>query len=161
MDKSDWVKRLELLPHPEGGWYKEIHRSDEEILTLPERYSGKRNYFTSIYFLLGKEDKSHFHILSSDELWYWHGGGSGIVHTISASGNYKALKIGPEPDAQLQILIPRGHWFAAEVIEGDFLLVSCAVAPGFDFVDFVLGKKEELLYKYPQHEKLIEKFSLT
>lgn len=160
MDKSSWVKRLNLLPHPEGGWYKEIHRSDEHLLALPERYQGKRNYFTSIYFLLGQEDKSHFHILSSDELWYWHGGGSGIVHTISESGVYRALRIGPQPEEHLQILIPRGHWFAAEVLDGDFLLVSCAVAPGFDFVDFVLGKKQELLNKFPQHEKLIEKFSL-
>ena len=71
-----WIDKLELLSHPEGGFYKEIYRSDEAISAdaLPERYKGERSFSTSIYFLLRENEFSAFHRLQSDEIWHFYSG---------------------------------------------------------------------------------------
>ncbi len=72
MNANDWVAQLHLLPHPEGGYYKETYRSKEE--SLFDDFNGKRSISTAIYFLLEGKDKSHFHRIQSDELWFFHEG---------------------------------------------------------------------------------------
>lgn len=160
--KDYWVKKLDLLPHPEGGFYKEVYRSEGEIPNevLPQHENGSRSYLTSIYFLLGKGDKSHFHILSSDEIWYYNQGASCIIHMIDIKGNYSSQIVGPV--GEMQVVIPNNTYFAAEVIPGEnteFILVSCVVAPGFDFNDFRLVGTEELLKSCPDESELISKFT--
>ncbi|MBX7093407.1 MAG: cupin domain-containing protein [Flavobacteriales bacterium] len=161
-DSRYWIEKLALTAHPEGGYFKEIFRSEEEIPATLNQKEGRRNYMTSIYFLLDQKSRSHFHILSSDEIWYWHNGGTGRIHFISENGTYSYSDIGcyPENNEQLQIVIPKNTWFAAEVISGEFILVSCAVAPGFDFRDFILAKKTEMIQQFPQHESLLQRFCL-
>ena len=155
------IKKLNLQPHPEGGYFSEIYRSNEIIdeHSLPERYEGNRTFSTSIYFLLGGGQKSHLHKLKSDETWHFYIGSPILIHTIDEDGAYKIYRLGNKLDEgeSLQITIPRGVWFGAEVVDKSlFSLIGCTVAPGFEFTDFELGEREDLLLKFPAHAKIIE-----
>ncbi len=158
-----WIDKLNLQPHPEGGYFSETYRSDEKVKvdSLPDRYSSDRNFGTSIYFLLTTESVSNFHRLASYEIWHFHAGGSGLIHMISKDGTLNSKRIGDNMEAgdSLQVIIPRGCWFAAEVIAGDYILVGCTVSPGFEFEDFELAKRSDLIQKYPDFEKLIQRFT--
>lgn len=156
------IEKLNLLPHPEGGYYKEIYRSNEQITKLSDRYSGERAFATSIYFLLNEDQKSNFHKLKSDELWYYHEGSSLSVYIINEEGILKTFKLGLDLDNDElpQLTIHKNSWFAAEVnYKTSFCLMGCMVSPGFDFSDFELGKREELLEKFPEHSGLIRNFT--
>lgn len=157
------IETNQLLPHPEGGYYKEIFRSVE---TIPEgvtpEHTGRRNFMTSILFLLNEEDKSHFHRLKSDEIWYFHAGTSAVIHFIHPNGNYVKNRIGLDSASgdRPQVIIPKNTWFAAEVINKEgFVFVGCAVAPGFDFSDFELATEDQLKELFPQHAQLIDRFT--
>ncbi|WP_147535725.1 cupin domain-containing protein [Bacillus marasmi] len=151
-----YIKHLNLVPHPEGGFYQSTVSSEIEI-----NVSGKqRKLYTSIYFLLRSEDISHLHRLRSDELWYYHGGSSLTVHVIDANGKYEEYKLGLNLEAGEvpQVLVPKNSIFGSSVMNKDtFSLVGCMVAPGFDFEDFELFDQEELLATYPEHEEIINK----
>lgn len=157
-----WIETLGLLPHPEGGFYREMYRSDETLAqeTLPSRYKGPRQFGTSIHYLLSQGTRSVFHRLLSDEIWYFQTGGPVAIIQISPQGDLIQTVMGTNP-AQghvLQLLIPRGHYFAAHPLaESPYSLVSCAVFPGFDFADFELTDKAALLAQYPQHTEWIER----
>lgn len=151
---EELVAQLDLNPHPEGGYYKEIYRSDLEVSTS----SGNRNIITSIYFLLTSKNVSKFHQIKSDEMWFYHEGSPLTVHVIDESGKYEKIKVGPVGEKNKpQQMVPAGVIFGSTVDENDsYALVSCVVAPGFDFEDFRLFSKEELLVKYPEHEEIIK-----
>jgi predicted cupin superfamily sugar epimerase len=154
-----WIEALHLQPHPEGGFYREVYRSSESIprSALPSRYVGERSLGTSIYFLLRAGECSRLHRLQSDEIWYYHAGGSAIIHQFLEDGSYHPFPIGAE--ASPQVVIPRGRWFGATVQTGHYILVGCAVFPGFDFADFELANPSELLARYPAQQEIIR--SLT
>ena len=117
---------------------------------------------TAIYFLLEGDNFSAFHRLQSDELWHFYAGAALTVHVIEAEGRYSAFQLGNDPEAGevLQAVVKAGCWFASEVTDGkSFALVGCTVAPGFDFEDFELAKRAELVRNYPQHRKIIEKLT--
>lgn len=159
-----YIEKLELNKHPEGGYFKEIYRSDEFILkeNLPGRYSGKRNISTSIYFLLDEENISLFHKIKSDETWHFYDGSTIKIYTLQNGGELKINLLGKNLNdgESLQVLIEKGNWFCAEVVNKDlFGLVGCTVAPGFDFDDFELGKRNELIKIFPDHKKLIKRFT--
>ena len=165
MNNADiYIEKLKLIPHPEGGYFREVYRS-EELLNedaLPPRYKGSRAFSTSIYFLLKGEQKSYLHKLKSDEIWHFYGGSSVKLYTIDAEGKVLQRLLGRNIDAgeSMQLVIKRGYWFCAEVSdEKSFSLFGCIVAPGFDFSDFELGDRKELLQLYPQHEELVKKFT--
>ncbi len=153
-----WVENLDLLPHPEGGFYKEVYRSSEFF--QPHGFDGERNYSTSIYFLLEKGNVSHFHRIKSDEIWYYHGGDALSVFVIHKSGELEELKIGPNPDQGevLQAVVPAGTIFGSKS-SGAYSLVGCMVSPGFDFKDFELFKTSQLLEEYPSHHQIIKELS--
>ena len=160
--KADyWIEKLDLQRHPEGGFYKEVYRSNEVIdeESLPERFRGTRCLSTSIYFLLKGDEFSAFHRIKSDEVWHFHAGTGLTLYIIEKSGDLSVLKLGSdfEKNEQFQITIPKESWFAAKVVsKKSFTLVGCTVAPGFDFSDFELGDKTELCSKYPQHKELFD-----
>ena len=159
-----YIKKLGLEKHPEGGWFKEVYRSDEEIAVehLPERFSGSRHHSTSIYFMLTSDTFSAFHRIKSDELWHFYDGSPVKVYMIDSSGNYSEVILGRniENGEALQCVIPHGVWFGAKVNSHDsFCLVGCTVAPGFHFDDFELGKREELLSIFPEHKETIKKLT--
>lgn len=149
------VKSLNLLPHPEGGFYAETYRSAELI-------PGKeRNLMTAIYFLLTSDNVSRFHRIKSDELWFFHGGSPLSVHTLDQNGHTEhAVGSNPEKGEQLQLLVPKDTIFGSSVkAANSYSLVSCVVAPGFDFADFELFTKEQLLPLFPDCEEIISRLT--
>jgi uncharacterized protein len=160
----NWVSKLGLTPHPEGGYYKSTFVSDEQItdIELSVNFEGERKLYTSIYFLLPSEEVSHFHRLKSDELWYYHGGSPLTIHVIHENGEYEELKLGLdlEKGEVPQILVKKNSIFGSSVLEKDTCsLVGCMVSPGFEFRDFELFTQKELLKKYPQHQEIIMKLA--
>lgn len=158
------IRKLNLTPHPEGGYFKEVYRSEDEIKIdgLPQRYESTRCFGTSIYYLLEGKQFSAFHKLNSDETWHFYLGSQIVLHLINEEGKYSKVLLGQRVDEneQLQFTIPHGTWFAAEVKDkNSFSLAGCAVYPGFDFADFEMGDKEELLKKFPQHKDVIQKLT--
>jgi predicted cupin superfamily sugar epimerase len=154
-----WINHLGLQAHPEGGFYKETYRSDEIIPAtgLPGRFPGARSFSTAIYFLLRSEDRSMFHRIKSDELWHFHSGGSLSIYILDAFG-LSICKLGANVEAgeSLQIVIPAGCWFGAKVNEpNSYVLAGCTVSPGFDFSDFELANRDELLKEFPFHEDIV------
>lgn len=152
------VEQFKLEAHPEGGWFKELYRATDTLSTT----QGERNLLTSIYFLLTSNNASNFHKIESDEIWYYHEGSSLTVHTLTEDGVYKALKVGMnlEKGEQPQVLVPKGLIFGSTVTDpNSYSLVSCAVAPGFDFQDFKLYSEEELLARFPDHKEIIKRLT--
>lgn len=163
-DPQFFISKLGLIPHREGGYYKESYQSVEmtsdQELTM--NFEGKRKLFTSIYFLLTSNDISHFHRLKSDELWYYHAGSALTIHMIEENGVYKEIKLGlnVEKGEVPQALVPKNTIFGSSVMDEDtFSLVGCMVSPGFEFRDFELFTQQELLLKYPQHKDVILKMA--
>jgi predicted cupin superfamily sugar epimerase len=154
------VERFQLLPHPEGGYYKEMYRSVEQVAqtALPQRFSGSRCFSTAIYFLLEQGNFSAFHRIQSDECWHFYAGDSLHVHVIHPDGVYELLKLGNNLAAGecFQAIVPAGSWFASETATGGlYSFVGCTVAPGFDFADFELAKADALTGLYPAMSELI------
>ncbi len=155
MNASYWIEQLNLLPHPEGGYYKETYRCATEI-SFPG-FPEKRNVSTAIYFLLEEKNKSHLHRIKSDELWFFHEGATLEIICLSEEG-LSTILLGKNSAAgeQLQAMIPAGVWFGARVKnETGYALVSCTVAPGFDFNDFELADKKTLLSQFPDHAHVV------
>jgi len=162
MDSADfWIEHLQLQPHPEGGYFREVYRSAETITAdlLPTPYESERSFATSIYFLLKSDQISAFHRLKSDEIWHFYSGSPITVYIIDKAGRLSENICGRDVrnNEQLQLVIPYGCWFAAKVNQPDsYSLVGCNVAPGFDFSDFELADKSALMESFPQHRELIE-----
>ena len=156
-----WVKKLDLQAHPEGGFYKESYRSDEEIpaKALPSRFKGKRSVSTAIYYLLGEGDFSAFHRILSDETWHFYAGEPLQLLIINSSGELQEIMLGIGESPQTpQFTVKAEDWFAAKST-GAYTLCGCTVAPGFDFSDFEMGNAIKLKNEFPQHAKIIEAFS--
>ena len=156
-----WIKKLELEKHPEGGWFKEIYRSDKIIVinSLPEGFTGLRNFSTSIYYLIAGEDFSAFHRIKSDEIWHYYAGSSSVEIISIVDGQIKKQLCGNKTDEgnQFQVIVPKNTWFAARLSNQDgYALVGCTVSPGFHFDDFEIAGKS-LLKEYPDLKKEIEK----
>lgn len=154
------VDRLQLQPHPEGGYFREMYRSKEQVSgdSLPLRFGGgERSLSTAIYFMLEKGCFSAFHRIQSDELWHHYEGVGLEISVIHDNGRLEMLLLGKDySNGQLPLqVVPAGCWFASRVIGNGFALVGCTVAPGFSFGDFELADRDELIASYPQHRSLI------
>ena len=152
---SNLIEQYRLQPHPEGGWYREIHRSTRSVGHLPG-YPGERSALTSIYLLLSAGEFSAFHRVRSEEIWV-HLAGTPLelvlleaeprIIVIDAAGNGEPLAV-----------VPASIFQAARTL-GEFTLTACFVAPGFDFVDFELPSRAWLLGEYPGQVELIGRFT--
>ena len=158
---ESYIRDLDLTAHPEGGYFKETYRS---TLCIPgsvlQEHADERNLLTAIYFLLKDDDYSAFHRLNSDEIWCFHDGAPLSIHVLSPDGQLNTLSLGLDFSAgqQAQLLIPANHWFAAEItLKNSFSIMSCFVAPGFDFADFELADSNTLGQEHPQHSELIHR----
>lgn len=162
MTASEWIQRLALVPHPEGGYYRESYRALEQVPRqgLPERFKGDRAFSTAIYFLLAHPDFSAFHRILADELWHFYDGAPVRIHMLDQCGSLKTARLGIAAGASPQVTVPAGCWFAAELERpATWALVGCTVAPGFDFADFTMARRAELREKFPQHRPLIERLT--
>lgn len=154
-----YIDEIGLIKHPEGGFYKEVYRSEEDIneSSLNHRFPSKRNISSSIYFLLEKGDFSAFHKIKSDEIWHFYDGDMIEIYSISPDGDLTINKLGLDlaNNESPQLCIPHGYLFAART-SGDYTLVGCTVAPAFDFSDFEMPDKKSLKALFPEHTELIE-----
>jgi len=159
------IARLGLEKHPEGGHYRETYRSEESILAqyLPERFAGgARSFSTAIIFLLADDDFSALHRIKSDEIWHYHAGGTLLIHEVDQSGRYTRHRLGGDcgEEVSFQIVVKAGSWFGASLEAQDsFALVGCTVSPGFDFRDFEMADRGELLRLYPCAREVIERLT--
>lgn len=128
-------QRLDLSPHPEGGWYRETWRSAHTF--TPDGYGGARSAGTAIYFLLNPGEESRWHVVRSDELWLWHAGGPLRLRMRGRDDVLLGadLAAGQRPQA----VVPGGVWQSAAPAADEPALVTCVVVPGFDFADFRMG----------------------
>lgn len=160
-----WIDHLNLQPHPEGGFFRETYRGPLLFpqSALPVTFRGSRNASTAIYFLLAGQDFSALHRLAADEVWHFYAGSALLIHIIDSDGKYSVVKLGQnqlgqnsEAGEQFQCVVPAGHWFGS-CLDGEdgYALVGCTVAPGFDFADFEMGSRDELLIRYPEHREVI------
>jgi predicted cupin superfamily sugar epimerase len=153
---SYWIDHLNLQPHPEGGYYKEIFRSKQRVL----RHGADelKQACTSIYYLLEGEDYSGFHRIASDELWYFHKGEPLLIHIVDEHGVYSSIELSDTSSGVLSAVVEAGSWFASEIpSRNGFTLVSCAVAPGFEFSEFEMAEKRTMMLLYPQHAGLFDR----
>jgi len=158
-----WIDHLQLTHHIEGGSFREVYRSPLMAThsSPSQGLAGERNFSTSIYFLLEQGQFSAFHRILSDELWHFYAGDCLLIYEIDFNGELRIHRLGSDPgkEESFQIVIKAGNWFASAVVEhGEYALVGCTVSPGFDFADFELAKKEELMKKFPSHGELIKRF---
>lgn len=161
---KEYVDKLQLKVHPEGGYFSEVYRSEELIKVnhLPERYNSSRSFSTSIYFMLEENQFSSFHRLKSDELWHFYDGTALTIIVINEKGLLDTIRLGNDLNKSetFQTVIKKNSWFAAELIDkNSFALIGCTVSPGFDFDDFELGNRNDLVKEFPQYEEVIVKFT--
>ena len=162
---EDLIARLGLEKHPEGGYYRETYRSEDLLATenLPERFTGgERSLSTAIYFLLAGEDFSALHRIKSDEVWHFYAGGTLVIHVLDQKGQYTRHRLGNacHDDVSFQAVVTAGCWFGACLEKPEsYALVGCTVSPGFDFRDFELAEKGEVLRMFPEQEKLIARLT--
>ncbi|QLK85458.1 cupin domain-containing protein [Staphylococcus sp. 17KM0847] len=154
MNAKQWIKHLQLEPHPEGGYYRQTILSADKVKDRPN--------YSSIYFLLEDTNISHFHQIDADEIWYYHAGATLTIHMIHADGTYEAVRLGAQVDRGdvLQYVVPKHTIFASSIEEQDaFAIVGCMVQPAFRFEYFKLFTQDELLERYPQHEAIITRYA--
>lgn len=150
---QELAQQYQMSPHPEGGWYKETYRSAWTVphQALPEGFADQdhRHGLTSIYFLLPQGQYSGLHKIASDELWYWHEGGVLEVWMVDEKHGLQIALLGP--GHQYSLVVPAGTWFGSRPApQSEFALVSCAVAPGFDFRDFIMADLQTMEKAFPQ-----------
>lgn len=148
LNVQDFIEQYQLEKHPEGGFYKRTFLQDE-------------NLFSSILFLLTKDNFSTFHKIKSDEQWNWYFGDDIIIHELDLEGNYHQTILSNKNDhLNFQYVVKANHWFASECVgEEGFAFCGCTVIPAFSFDNFELGEKDKLIKEFPQYQALIKKFT--
>ncbi len=127
------IRSLDLKPHPEGGWYRELHRSSLRVNTS----HASRCALTSIYYLLQRQELSRWHTVEADEIWHFYAGAPLELFAYEPMARAFVRRVLAPPSAQSEpaAVIPAGTWQAARTL-GDYSLVGCSVGPGFEFADF-------------------------
>lgn len=153
---QELIEQFQLIPHPEGGFYREMYRSEGLI------ENKNRNYLTSIYFLVTNSNISRFHRIQSDECWYFHEGSPLRIHSIHPDGTHTYCDLGLDfKQSETPFHVVKAQTIFGSLLrdETGYAFVSCAVAPGFSFEDFELFSTHELTQHYPAHTQIIEKLT--
>ncbi|HEY2022259.1 cupin domain-containing protein [Paraburkholderia sp.] len=161
---DELIRRFDLKPHPEGGYFSETYRSAARVQRDGET-TAARAASTAIYYLLCDGAHSAWHRIRSDEVWHFYAGGPLHVHVLDenggAGGALVTHRLGnplTHPGTVYQAVVPAGLWFAAECADpASFALVGCTVAPGFEFSEFELADADALKTRDPGHAALIER----
>ena len=144
---GDWINKLGLEPHPEGGWFRRVYTSDR-------RLEGNRPVMTSIYYLLEAPDFSALHRLNADEQWHFYAGSPITIHELTADGLLETT-LG---EHAFQHTVKSGTLFGATVEHG-WALVGCTVVPGFDFSGFEMPSRDQLMDQFPNQYDFIVRLS--
>lgn len=161
---EELIRRLDLQPHPEGGFYRETWRAADQVWragTTPNAdSSAARSASTAIYYLLCNGAHSAWHRIRSDEVWHFYAGAPLEVYVLdAATGARVTHRLGnalAHPGTTFQAVVRAGDWFAARCTDpATFALVGCTVAPGFEFSEFELADVDALAAQYPAHRELI------
>lgn len=144
MSADEIIRRLVLQPHPEGGWYREIYRSSRHVGTA----AGPRSALTDIYYLLERAQLSRWHLVDADEAWHFYDGAPLQLYLYDpATRVLTARQLAPPgADREPAAVVPAGVWQAART-SGDYSLVGCSVAPGFEFSGF------RFVAELPEHQR--------
>ena len=136
LSAADVIRLLDLKPHPEGGHFRETFRDERAD-------SNGRPASTAIYFLLAKAERSQWHRIDAAEVWHYYAGAPLVLEMTDRKGPARRMKLGPDVGMgeRPQGIVPAGHWQAAESL-GEWTLVGCTVAPGFDFAKFEIAPKD-------------------
>jgi len=159
------IERLGLQPHPrEGGYFVETYRATESIPRsgLPARYSTERNYSTAIYYLLTANTFSEMHRLPTDEVFHFYLGDPVTMLRLFPDGSSERIVLGSDvlSGQKPQVVVPQNVWQGTILNEGgEFALLGCTVAPGFDYADYESGEREKLVTEYPDEKEWIERLS--
>jgi len=164
---DELIRRFDLKPHPEGGYFSETYRSAARVLRDGET-AATRAASTAIYYLLCDGAHSAWHRIRSDEVWHFYAGEPLHVHVLDENGGgdggggtLVTHRLGnplTHPGTVYQAVVPAGSWFAAECADpASFALVGCTVAPGFEFSEFELADADALKARHPAHAALIER----
>lgn len=178
-EAAAWIRKLGLEKHPEGGYFGQTYRSKTEASIAG--FDGPRSIATAIYYLLpaGEGQFSSFHRLKSDELWHFYSGSALVIYSIGKDGRLNRTRLGSKGRAALpQAVVRAGTWFAAAVDSpvnsarskrtrgrsgyaggSSYSLVGCTMSPGFDYRDWELGKRDDLVRVFPQHRQVIERYT--
>lgn len=152
------IEQLQLAPHPEGGFFAETFRAPALPFELAGR--GLRSASTAIYFLLRAGDFSALHVVQSDEIWHHYVGDPLELHCFDEGGRHRRVLLGARLWAgeRPQHVVKANELQAARVQPGPygFALCGCTVAPGFDFADFRMPGRAELLARLPAHRELLQ-----
>jgi len=159
-----WIEKLHLKRHPEGGYFRETYTSAAKMdeCCLRSGRAAPRPVSTAIYYLLEGTGFSALHRIKSDEIWHHYTGSSLTIHIIDMSGIYREVTLGKDPDKgeTLQAVVPAGFWFGATVdSHSSYSLAGCTVAPGFEFLEFEMASRGELIHLYPDHRRIIERLT--
>jgi len=148
---------LGLEPHPEGGFFKETWRGALR-LALPR---GARSAHTAIYFLLPAGTFSAFHRVASDEVWHHYDGDRLALHLVDDHGVHTEVVLGRDiaRGERPQHVVPAGTWQAAVPLGDPHVLAGCTVAPGFDFADFEMPSRAELMARFPHLGALVTRLT--
>jgi len=159
------IDYLHLQPHPkEGGFFRETYRAAESVAAraLPERYTSERSHSTAIYYLLTSGTFSALHRLQSDEIFHFYLGSPVRMLQLFPDGRGQTIIMGPDllQGHHVQVVVPRGVW-QGSLLEpgGDFALLGCTVAPGFDYTDYEGGQRDKLMEQYPNFADLIRRLT--
>lgn len=158
------IQHYKLVPHIEGGFFREMYKS-KDLIKPPTRFDDEtRASDTSIYYLLTFDDFSAFHRIKSDETWYFHEGSNLLIHILD--NDQKKLQTVSlceslnSEDAFYQYTVLAGSWFAAELQDKNgYVLTSCNVSPGFEYKDFELARREELISQFKKYTPIIRRLT--
>lgn len=154
------IKKLDLVPHEEGGYFRVTYESKQQI-EIPG-YNGKRRIGNAIYYLMTGDKVNPFHRLKSDELWHFYSGSPFTLYTIDPNGKLSKIPMGQDIRAgqTVQAVMESGTWFGGELDDpNSYCLIGCTVGPGFDLLDFEIGNRDILLKQYPEHKSVIERIA--
>jgi predicted cupin superfamily sugar epimerase len=151
------VATLGLEPHPEGGFFRETFRAPL-IVAAPQ---GARAASTAIYFLLPAGSFSALHRVRSDEVWHHYDGDPVEIYTLHNDGSHQLARLGRDLSRgeRPQVVVPAGVWQAAVPVGSAFALCGCTVAPGFDFADFEMPVRAQLIATFPEVRELVEQLT--
>jgi len=159
---SEVITKLGLVPLPEeGGYYKETYRSKRFIQSDD---LGKKTECTAIYYLITEDSFSALHAVDQDEIFHFYAGNTVEMFQIDEKGNGKLINIGNKifEDETPQVIVPHGVWQGTKLKDprnGSWALLGCTVAPGFEFQNFHIKSREDLIIQFPDHKELITKYT--